>query len=111
MSIDHIYQSVEQYKNMKVDSTLASDSNVKINRDLTSKRVVPIKPRTNSLNINPPVATDIPHSHLEFEINHGPNHIVVKVVDTDTGEIIRRIPNLESSPNEINLGNLVDEKV
>ncbi len=111
MSIDHIYQSVEQYKNMKMSSVLASDSNAKFNRDLTSKRFVPIKPRTNSLINNQPVVTDNPQSHLEFETNNGPNHIVVKVIDSNTGEIIRRIPNLESSPGENNLGNLVDEKV
>ncbi|MCH8126644.1 flagellar protein FlaG [candidate division KSB1 bacterium] len=51
------------------------------------------------------------NAYLEYEINNSPNHIVVNVVDTNTGEIIRRIPHLESSPSENNLGNLVDEKV
>lgn len=50
-------------------------------------------------------------SHLEFELTDTSNQIVIKVVDTNTGEILRRIPHLESSTVENNVGILVDEIV
>ncbi len=33
--------------------------------------------------------------NLEFEIDHDTNRVITKVVDTDTGEIIRQLPSEE----------------